>query len=127
VSWDNVLAIVEAKLGSQNDLRPSDYAGWPLYYKPGFFNVPLEEVAATGLYELVRNWRIGSELAGDRAFVLVNLAPTKLEADASRLREVISVTPKRRLLPCTWAEVLEEAPEWIREFAVERGAIPPEP
>ena len=34
-----------------------------------------------GLYELVRNWRIGSELAGDSEFVLVNLAPTKLEAD----------------------------------------------
>lgn len=124
VGWSDVLAIVEAKLGSRNELKHSDYAGWPLYESPSYFDAPLERVAETGLYELARNWRIGSELAGDRRFVLVNLAPTTLEPDASRLRGVIRETPARRLVSRTWGDALVGAPEWIRTFAVKRGAIP---
>ena len=66
----------DKKLGGKNELKPPGYSGWPLYWSDDYFRVsPQREVAASGLYELVRNWRIGAELARERAFLLINLAP----------------------------------------------------
>jgi hypothetical protein len=67
--------------------------------------------------------RIGWELAGPRKFVLVNLAPTKLETDVSKLRSVITETPNRCLVTRTWSDALIGAPTEIRDYANARGAI----
>ena len=123
VAWSDLLAIVEAKLDSRNDLKPASYPGWLLYYSDTMFSVPAESVAQSGLYELVRNWRIGSELAGARKFVLVNLAPTNLEADVSMLRRVIAETANRHVFTRTWPDVLLDAPVEIRDYAKARAAI----
>jgi len=123
VGWSDLLAIVEAKLDSRNEVKPTSYPGWPLYYSETAFRVPADSVARSGLYELVRNWRIGCELAGSRSFVLVNLAPTKLEADVSKLRSVITETPNRHLVTRTWSDALIGAPTEIRDYAKARGAI----
>lgn len=125
LSWDGVLAVVEAKLASRNDLKPPGHRGWQLYYSRSCFDASFEAVAATGLYELARNWRIGFELAGERSFVLVNLAPVALDADAVVLQRVTAETPMRRFATRTWREVLAGAPAWVCEFAVERGGMPP--
>ena len=77
IGWSDLHAIVETKLDSRNDVKPASYPGWPLYYSETAFGVSAESVARIGLYELVRNWRIGCELAGPRNLVLVNLAPRR--------------------------------------------------
>ena len=123
VGWSDLLAIVEAKLDSRNDQKPAGYRGWSLYYSEVMFRLPAVSVAQSGLYELVRNWRIGCELAGRREFVLVNLAPTKLDADVSMLRSVIAETRNRHVVTRTWSDVLLDAPGEIRDYAKARGAI----
>ena len=73
--------------------------------------------------DIVRNWRIGCELAGDRDFVLVSLSPKPLAADASTLQEVIRETARRSFLTRTWLEVLDGAPEETCAYATDRKAI----
>jgi hypothetical protein len=123
VACDGWLAIGEAKLGSRNDIKPANYGSWPLYYSPQIFSAALEGVAATGLYELVRNWRIGTELAADRRFLLINLASTHLTEDKEILGTVVRETSDRQVATHTWSELLDQIPSGIRDYARERGAI----
>ncbi len=115
--------IVEAKLGSRNDRKAADYAGWPLYSDSRAFTGPEAAVAAAGLYELARNWRFGWELAGPRAFLLLNLGRESLEADAEKLRQVLSLSERRMLRTRQWAEVIPDRVEWLRVYAKERKLL----
>ena len=117
VAWPELLLIVEAKLGSRNDLKPHGYGGWSLYTK----NPALKE---TGLYELVRNWRIGDELAGDRAFVLCNLAPEPLDRDVEVLRRLLPLGRRRALVTRRWADVVPADEEWLVVYGRSRRALP---
>ena len=74
-------------------------------------------MATTGLYELVRNWRFGWELAGPRAFLLMNLGRDSLEADARRLGTVLSLSERRMLRTCQWSQVIPDSVEWLRVYA----------
>lgn len=122
VEWPDVVAVIEAKFGSRNDRKPADYRGWHLYLD-ATFAAPAETVRETGLYELVRNWRIGSELAGERRLVLVNLGRAKLDADVAALRAVVAETPSRRIVARTWANVLQETDGWLRTYGERMGLI----
>lgn len=122
VAWRDVLAIVEAKLTSKNDSKPATYSGWSLYHSEKYFRAAPGPVAGTGLYELVRNWRIGCELAGRRRFVLVNLSPIALDADADKLRAVIREDARHSLVTRVWVDVLADASQELVTFARSRGA-----
>ena len=112
-----------AKLTSKNDRKPAAYAGWRLYHSDKCFKASEARVAGTGLYELVRNWRIGCELADDRRFVLVNLSPVPPDTDANLLSGVIREDVRHSLVTRTWAEVLADAPKELVSFASSRGCL----
>jgi len=79
------LAIVEVKYMSSNDVKaPSDR--FDRYLDTRCFS-DTAEAKATGLYELIRNWRLGCEVAQSRPFVLVNLV---LHRHLRRERERLS-------------------------------------
>jgi hypothetical protein len=63
---------VEVKYLAPNDHRR--VANWRPYVEGEAFRDPAK-ATASGLYELVRNWRMAHDLADGRPFVLVNLAP----------------------------------------------------
>ena len=87
IAWRAHVAFVEAKYQSPNPPQP-EYKHFATYLdRPELFRVSTEEVAAAGHYELVRNWRIGIEVAerlGADTFTLVNLGPSRSRIAQSR-------------------------------------------
>ena len=120
VAWRKLLMIVEAKLSSRNDVKRPDYNGWHLYTDSSVFRVPPAAVAATGLYELVRNWRFGCELAGSKGFVLVNLGRDSLNADSRTLLPVLVTSQRRQFRTRLCSDVLPAEEEWLSDFYYER-------
>lgn len=123
LAWRELLVVVEAKLGSRNERKAADYAGWPLYTDSRAFTGTEAAVAATGLYELVRNWRFGWELAGTRPFLLMNLGRESLEADAWRLGPGLSLSERRMLRTRQWSEVIPDGVEWFRVYAEQKKLL----
>lgn len=121
---DAGLAIVEVKFGSGNESKGSD--NWHRYLPCPAAFVDASQAEASGLYELVRNWRIGHELAGDRPFVLVNLAkaPTLTSTKGMEtFRYSLATSKDRRFLPLPWRDFLAVArratggfPDWIEDY-----------
>ena len=123
------LVIVEVKVGSPNDTKKQDYAGWEKYITSTGVFLDSEKAKSSGLYELVRNWRIAWEMAGGRPMVLVNLGPTNLFNDdcndsIRKFCESLRQSPMRRFLKVTWQKFLEtisNQPEWFKRYVQDRG------
>lgn len=87
------------------------------------FAVTSAAVAASGYYELVRNWRLGVGLAerlGSR-FALVNLGPRRLAARTPDLAGTFSTTPDRTFGSLSWRALLAaaaqlEQQQWLDDF-----------
>jgi hypothetical protein len=121
---DSGLVIVEAKLFSDNDSKASDYGGWTTYLDATSVRDPAC-ARSTGRYELVRNWRLGVDLAGDRPFTLVNLAPALSAAERrilAQLRIAFGTSSSRRFKLRTWASLVSAGtvPEWLKRYAARR-------
>jgi hypothetical protein len=77
-----------------------------------------------GLYELARNWRLGIELAGARAFALINLGPERTRTSAKCFEGLVRTTAGRRFRHILWSDFLGRVhgqPAWLKDFLVERG------
>lgn len=111
IAWPAEVFFVEVKYRAKNEHK-SGYTHFPRYTTgpgaEGLFAFPPDEVAAEGWYELTRNWRIGSQLARARMarFTLVNLAPTKLESEASAFQRTIAAGSARRFAFLAWKQLL---------------------
>ena len=87
---------------------------------------PVAEVKSAGYYELVRNWRLGIEVAGRRQFGLMNLGPSGLQGTAQRFAEIVRADDHRRFRHVLWPDSLgriQEQPDWLRQFLAVRGDI----
>lgn len=123
------LVMVEVKVGSPNDTKKRDYAGWNKYITSTAAFLDSEKAKSSGLYELVRNWRIAWEMAEGRPMALVNLGPTNLFDDACNdsirnFCESIQQSPTRQFLKVTWQKFLEtisNQPEWFERYVQDRG------
>jgi hypothetical protein len=122
---------IEVKNGSPNDNKHADYKGWPTYLcKTDSFR-DAKSVPQTGLYELVRNWRIAWDFAGHRPMALINLGPSDLFQGANKTNlQVFSRTlnqvEKRRFLTFTWRrffEAMPHCPSWLRKYLGARGVL----
>lgn len=88
----------------------------------------IEGIRQTGLYELMRNWRIAWDFAAGRPMALVNLGPEALfvGAEGEKLREFqtsLSQNAMRQFIPLTWGKFLKAIPhreEWFQEYLVRR-------
>ena len=116
--------IIEAKFSSSNEVRSSDYGGWDKYANTDCFR-DWDVVRDTGRYELVRNWRLGVELAGERCFKLVNLAQNFSDDERTalaRLRIALRTTSARHFTLRTWSSILGHItiPDWFQKYAERR-------
>ena len=120
------VVIVEAKLTSPNDWKDPSYRGWGKYLNDlAFRNQELAK--QSGLYQLVRNWRVAFELAGARPFVVLNLAPgfDKSERrNLARFRASLRVAHHRFRLK-TWDQLCMPLPkaDWFDHYVEKRGLI----
>ena len=123
--WSDLSVLVEVKYRSPNEQGASS-PHFPRYLdRPDLFSVPVQDVEKAGFYELVRNWRIGVELAERRgtAFHLVNLGPRSMARSASAFSRLLAQTPERQFSHRSWADVLtavSPAPAWFEEYSRKR-------
>ncbi len=129
IAWADLMVIVEVKYRSPNDVKPG-YGHFGRYLDcAALFATPPEEVARQGLYELVRNWRIGAALAeqAGRRFALVNLGPRRLAAQTPGLASTFAQSAARSFTSLAWSNLLgaarrrEPFPEWLDAFVADRG------
>ena len=125
---DAGLVVIEVKYLSGNDHRVQ--ANWSRYVRnTGAFADP-DAAEASGLYELVRNWRIAHDLAAGRPFAVVNLAPAGTLAATPGMEQFkasLNTSPKHRFSPLTWSAFLasitaecEGLPPWFESYLRDR-------
>jgi hypothetical protein len=121
------LVIVEAKLRSRNEIKKPQYSGWHRYLNDLTFR-DAELAKCTGRYQLVRNWRLGLELAQNRPFKLVNLAPVfdfQEREMLAKLRLSFRTSRKHRFVLRRWDQMLGSSypPSWLVEYSRKRGLL----
>jgi hypothetical protein len=132
IRWPDALVVVEVKCASGNDRKPN-YEHFSKYLTPievskRLFQADKQAVMEAGYYELVRNWRIGHELAGARSLVLVNLGPDRVAEDARTFAQQLRTGPDRRFCPIRWRDLIAatgSSEPWFETFCRERGLSGP--
>lgn len=126
------VVFIEAKYLSGNERIASHSPKFTHYLNGGTGFTDCEAIRSSGCYELARNWRIGTELAGSRPFTLVNLALPRLfragPAETLKLFEMgISKSSSRQFKRVIWREMLLKMnyPQegWFDEFVHQRGLV----
>lgn len=115
------LVFVEVKYKSGNDVQSEK--PWKMYTTSDAF-LDRDRARSSGRYELVRNWRIGCELAGDRPFSLVNLVRTAERGPSEVSTRVfagsLKIGPTRRFAQVTFRTLLagvhEPWPAWFVKY-----------
>jgi hypothetical protein len=115
------LVFVEVKYKSGNDVQSAK--PWKMYTASDVF-LNSELAQSSGRYELVRNWRIGCDLARDRPFSLVNLVRTvergPAETSTRAFAESLKTGPSRRFAQLTFRTLFEAVPKpwasWFVEY-----------
>jgi hypothetical protein len=126
LAWPHLTVVIEAKYQSGNERKPG-YSHFDRYLnRPELFAVPTEQVKRDGYYELVRNWRIGVELAErlQKSCLLINLGPPRISQTARHFSLSLAQHPERRFNHRTWADLLTaEAPvePWFEAYASARN------
>jgi hypothetical protein len=126
LAWDGHVVFIEAKYRSPNPVQ-RNYAGFDTYVgDASLFALPPRDIADIGLYELVRNWVIGAEIARrrDSAFTLINLGGPALTTTAGRFSAQVAQRPDRDFVHRMWSDVLRAAspvPAWLDGYASDRG------
>jgi hypothetical protein len=109
------VVFVEAKLRSDNDATPADYANWPKYFKDSPPFKSTEAVRQSGHYQLARNWRLAWALAGGRSMALVNLGQDILFTGKENRRRLdqfksgLATSETSQFVEATWKEIIGPA------------------
>lgn len=119
------LVFVEVKYKSGNDAQSKK--PWEMYTTSDVF-ADRDLAEKSGRYELVRNWRIGCELARERPFSLVNLVRTVEQGPAElctrAFAESLNTRPTRRFAQVTFRALLAGVPTpwppWFVEYVEQR-------
>lgn len=105
---DEEVKFIEVKLKSENDLD-NDSKKF-LKYNKSFAYIDFSTTIKSGLYELTRNWTIGTIFSGNKNFQLINLGPRKLFSKEKRrqldLFKLSLVKPNNFIL-LSWEDILE--------------------
>lgn len=126
------LIFIEVKYRSGNDLKPADYAGWSKYASAARLAWRIEDVKASGCYELARNWCLLKNLAAERHASLVNLGPATLfrGLEGGRLDRfigAIGTDERANFTKVIWSEFIEnglgDMPDWLSYFCRRRNLM----
>jgi hypothetical protein len=116
---------IEVKHRSPNDCKLADYHGWSKYASADRLTWQIEDVKASGCYELARNWCILKNLAAERPSTLVNLGARTLffGAEGARLDRFVAglnTDERSQFLRVTWSDFLTgclgDVPDWFSLF-----------
>ena len=120
------LVFIEVKYLSGNDLSANTLA-IQRYVDASAAFADHKRAISSGMYELVRNWRIGTDLAGIRPFTLLNLVVRRSRgAELGALKEFsasLEVNGARRFKQALWNDVLPniDIPPWLASYTKRLG------
>jgi hypothetical protein len=124
------LIFIEVKYRSSNDTQSADYPHWHRYTLAPGLAWQVEDLVASGCYELARNWCLLKRLAGERPATLVNLGPANLfrGKEGERLnRFVAALGPdgKSHFKKLRWCHLLgtDYTSDWFVQFCRDRGLV----
>jgi hypothetical protein len=126
------LMFIEVKHLSGNNLKPADYRGWSRYASAGRLAWRIEDVKASGCYELARNWCLLNGLAAGRRASLVSLGPAKLllgteGARLDRFVAALGTNERSHFMKIRWPDLhgngLGAVPDWFAQFCRSRGLM----
>ena len=117
---DRGIVVIEAKLTSQNEEQKAGYGGW-LRYLNGIAFRDQQLARSSGLYQLVRNWRLGFELAGKRPLLLINLArifDREERRKLAMLRASLCLSVHHRFRLRNWEQICATVPpsDWVIDY-----------
>jgi hypothetical protein len=124
------LIFIEVKYRGGNDLKPANYPGWSRYGMAAPLTWQIEDVKASGCYELARNWCLLKNLAAERPASLLNLGPAKLflgteGARLDRFVAALDTDERSHFIKVIWSDLLGEGlvdvPDWFAQFCRDRG------
>ena len=119
------LVLIEVKFRSGNDQKPPGSKASK--YTIGSAAFRDERIALeSNMYELVRNWRIGFDLAGERPMTLVNLvvsAKSNEEACMKNFCSGIAEDSSHRFVQIMWSDFFDRtaAPVWLQDYRRKLG------
>lgn len=115
---DSGLVVIEVKYRSENEKKRFDPHYYMKYLSGSNAFTDTKAVGESALYELTRNWRIGTELAQGRAFTLINLVlkPEKTGV-LSMFRKGLNFE-MGQFSNSTWADFLStfQKPAWLSAY-----------
>jgi hypothetical protein len=124
------LIFIEVKYRGPNDTQPADYPQWARYTCGLAWRV--EDVMASGCYELARNWCLLKRLAGERPATLVNLGPANLfrgeeGARLDRFVAALGTDERSHFKKLRWCRLLgtDFTSNWFVQFCRDRGLVSP--
>jgi hypothetical protein len=129
------VVFIEVKLGSGNAHPPSKASNWERYFEQADAFANSEQAKESGLYELVRNWRIACACAAERPVTLINLGPKSLfEPPRNKVliefEQSLNRKTNRVFRRMTWVEFLDaipNRPDWLNKYILERKVLDPVP
>jgi hypothetical protein len=125
---DAGVVFIEVKLHSGNEVQ-SDEKRFERYLRKAAFT-DRDAIISSGYYELVRNWSLGTAVAGDRPFYLINLGPNAIFDDPKHqnrwaaFASGIGDQPHRSFHKARWPDVLatlsDSSTSWIHDYVQQR-------
>jgi len=125
---DAGVIVIEVKFKSSNNCKHESYAGWAKYVDGHGSFTSATDARRSKMYELVRNWRVGWDYAGDRPFALINLGPESLfhnkETTSGMLTKSLNQDARHSFANLTWPKFIKtisDKPIWFRRYDSDRG------
>jgi uncharacterized protein YkuJ len=125
----NGVIFIEVKYKSANDKKEAKHKNWSRYLTDTkAFRIP-QKVAATGHYELARNWRIAWEFREGRPMCLINLGLSKLflKSQGQRLQDFENTLHQdnkcsfHKLIWKDFINAIPNIPSWLNEYVTDKG------
>jgi hypothetical protein len=125
------LVFIEVKLRSANPALETTSPKWKRYIDKSDAFLDAEKAGQSGLYELIRDWRILCEVAGDAPATLINLGPEALasgeaETAIDLFRASVNLATNRRFMTVSWdkfLEAIEHPPLWLNRYIRDRRIL----
>jgi len=128
---DSGVIFIEMKLRSANAVLEAGSNKWKRYIEKSDAFLDPQKAKQSGLYELVRNWRILCDVAGKRPATLVNLGPAELTLGEAGtpidlFRASLNLNANRHFTTITWdkfLDAIEHRPLWLNRYIEDRKIL----
>ena len=125
------VVFIEVKLRSANAVLETGSNKWKRYIEKSDAFLDRGKAVQSGLYELIRNWRILCDVAGKRPATLVNLGPAALVSGEAGtpidlFRASLNLNADRHFTTIPWdkfLDAIEHRPLWLNRYIEDRKIL----